>query len=175
MAQKAAGRLANAFLLLFMLTLSCSAPSLAQPQGSDKVFGDWKVYEDKYGSKGPTGVPDTAATPALNGRTAEMRFDCSAYQVHFYLYPDGAFQGALPEVAYDDIVFTRVDREEPFPSRRMLLIRTESASSFDAYVEELMRSSTYMICPKANGKDPACLTFSLRGFTAALKAICPKR
>jgi hypothetical protein len=38
-----------------------------------------------------------------------------------------------------------------------------------------MHGSTFMICPKEDEKDPACLIFSLKGITAALKMVCPKR
>ena len=93
--------------------------------------------------------------------------------MHFDLYPDGAFVRDLRVPAEEEIVYTRVDQGDHL--RKMLLTPTESSSIFDTHVGELMRGSTSLICPKQDDKDPVCLTFSLRGFTAALKAICPKR
>jgi hypothetical protein len=101
-----------------------------------------------------------------------MKFGCSTYQVHFSLGTDSPFRSALRLLSDKDFVFTKVDREE---FRSMLLNRTESDSLFTPYVKELMHGSTFMICPKEDEKDPACLIFSLKGITAALKAVCPKR
>jgi hypothetical protein len=39
----------------------------------------------------------------------------------------------------------------------------------------LIVAGSVRICPVPDEKDHHCLTFSLRGFAAALKAICPKR
>lgn len=164
----------GACLLLFTPILCWSGFVFAQGQQGGRVFDDWELYyeQERYTSV-RSSAPDTAGTISTN-KQARLEFTCSMYQVRFDLHPGKAFQSALdPLSTVDDIVFTKVGKVDYF--RRTLLKRWEAASSFDTDVDELIRGSTLMICPKQDDKDPACLTFSLRGFAAALKALCPKR
>lgn len=162
-----------ACLFLVAPILCSSASVFAQGQEGSRVSGDWELYNESRNSRAPSNMPNTAGTISSN-QEARLEFTCTMYQVEFDLRPGRTFQAGLdPSSTVDDIVFTKVGKVDYF--RRTLLKRWEAAFSFDTDVGELMRGSTLLICPKEDDKNPACLTFSLRGFNAALKALCPKR
>jgi hypothetical protein len=171
MAQKSKLRLASlALFALFAVTLGGVSLSFAQSPTTDRMVGDWRLFVEKS----RTGAPNTAGTPDLSGRTAELWVTCSTYEVQFDLRWDEPFISSFPEGAFESIAFMNVDRADYF--RGVILTQHPNGGSiFFPFVKEVMRGSTLMVCPKKNDKDPACLSFSLKGLTAALKAICPKR
>jgi len=167
--------------LFSALFLGCGLtnPSVAQKPADEKTFGDWAVYEDMdYDGPAPKkakGVPDTAKTVALDNRKAMLGFHCLAYSAPFFIEFDDAFDKALPRhpesVSYH-IVYLRTDKSE---SLFEYLMNKSWKNYIAPQPETLIPAKTLMICPTNDDKNPACLSFSLKGITAALKAVCPKR
>ena len=165
-----------------VIMFGCAATSLAQTKNvaEEKTFGDWILYEDRDFDQdplpSPKGIVDLARTTALNGHDVSLGFKCSTYSVGYFLYEDKAFSDAMSGV-------------DESPDEKPLYIQTNkqdslfkalssggySTRSFEMSTEALIKAGTLMICPTRDEKGPACLSFSLKGFTAALKALCPKR
>lgn len=170
--------------LIFCALLLVPGASVACAQAPFKTVtvGEWIVYEDlEY--DGPTppkpkGIPTAAQVAASGDRKATIHFACSKYDSAFYLEKDETFQDTLSRTPgyiagkVYQFVYTKVDKDEYLWET---VATNASYFFFEAHVETLMRGANLMICPTNNEKDSACLNFSLRGFTAAVKIVCPKR
>jgi hypothetical protein len=169
-------------LFCVSLLLLATPEARAQARFKDVTVGSWTIRENTDGalddetvpSKKPTGKPNTAYTLPVDGRKAELSFDCSAYELIFsFQVVDQDFIDAMgASIHSENDIYTKVDAEE--------LRRTILAGGIIDYFQtfplsRLTRGANFMICPKRDDADPACLAFSLKGFTAALKAVCPKR
>jgi hypothetical protein len=156
----------------------------AQRVPEEKKLGDWTIYEfrdfDLDPLPPPKGVADAAKTPALNGRDASLALFCSTYSVSYLIYGDDQFSDAMQAAAagsnadiYNQLLYTKTNKQESF--QKTLSSAGYSGHEFSTITETLLSAGSLMVCPMQDDKHPACLTFSLRGITAALKAICPKR
>lgn len=174
---KAPSRSAIVVTWLVFLPAVCAQ---AQKLVVEKKIGDWILYEfddfDQDPPPPPKGVVDTARTPALNGRDATLAFKCSAYEVDYFLYEDHEFSDAVKKASKIEInqpIYTGTNKDHGLYEK--FSWGGDNTRGFHQRTAELIGAGNFMVCPANDEKHPACLTFSLRGITAALKAICPKR
>ena len=176
-----------------LLTPGWIVPSHAQSRFEETTVGAWRVYEyiGHMGERRPKGIPNMAETSALDdGRKASLGIEeCSTYSVYFRFEGDAQFNDAkkdVPELSTQErVIFSKVEGSGParYPDGlpvldgrlRPMILTGGDADYFLTYAEALMRGTNLMICPTKDDKNPACLQFSLRGITAALKMVCPKR
>jgi hypothetical protein len=144
-----------------------------------KKMGDWRAIENawKYSDE-LTGQEEVhwASTRALEGRAAVLGIaQCSRYQIMFSFESDAEFNGPNPEAERDEYL-DRIAHGKVLPSENMMPVRIWSAYAdyFFYNVDDMIPAQKFLICPTRE-EGPRCLTFSLRGFAAALKAVCPKR
>lgn len=159
-------------------TFSLKCPTLLPPK--ERTVGTWRVYEllDEE-SITTKGVLNAAATKALDGRDAELGiYNCQTHSVGYNvkLGPEFFAALALPEDRFrlppPQIVFAKIDDEaELWP----IMIEFDTRTSFTTHTHKFVRGTNLLLCPKKDETHTACLKFSLRGITAALKLICPKR
>jgi hypothetical protein len=163
-----------------LLALDCGA-LLAEPQLKEKTVGDWTAvenaaqYSDELSSRE---FGSWAWTYALSGREGVLGISrCGRYSVAFSLQADTEFKG--PKSAGDDpdasgtrLIYGKVLPSESLMSPTLLWTGYEQYFFFDA--DKMIPAGKFLICP-TNEEGRRCLTFSLRGFTAALKTVCPKR
>jgi hypothetical protein len=167
------------FCMLAMLPWPSAA--CAQAQFKEVTVGAWTVSEDLYGDTDdentppakPTGRPNSAYTRALDGRNATLGFTCPDYSVIFsFDTNDENFNSAQgPSEHFDSDIYTKVDSDD---LRRTVLYHGY-VSYFQTFPESLMRGANFMVCPTRDDKSSLCVNFSLKGITAALKMVCPKR
>jgi hypothetical protein len=111
---------------------------------------------------------------ALSGRDAQLGFDCSDYSVVFSFQANDKDFGSAMEASdhNESDIYTKVDSED----LGRTILAGGNVSYFQTFpISRLMRGTNFTICPTRDDKHPACLTFSLKGITAALKMVCPKR
>jgi hypothetical protein len=165
-------------LCAILLTLGWPSSLFAQSQFKERTVGDWLVYESlgHTGDDPPKGIPNMAETRALDGRKAKLGIEaCERYSVYFRIGGsdlDSAIKD-IPDISFQrKIVFGKVDHDgEVVP----MILTGGDEEYFQANIGALVRGAGFMICPTQDDKNPACLNFSLRGISTALKMICPKR
>ena len=157
-----------------------SSAALAETDFKRATLGDWSAIENAWRHKRDLVSHEIvywASTSALAGRKVQMGIgSCGQYNVSFGIEFDREFKGPEsvdePNIAEDGLVYAKV-----FPSQRELsAVVVESGYidffSFDA--DAMVRGTKFLVCPTKE-EGPRCLTFSLRGFAAALKMVCPRR
>jgi hypothetical protein len=100
---------------------------------------------------------------------------CGRYSVSLAFEADIPFDGKKPDEMGE--APTRLAYGRVLPSDWPLepvVVHRGSSESFSFGADIMARADKFLICP-TNEEGPRCLTFSLKGFTAALKAVCPKR
>jgi hypothetical protein len=171
-------------LSLVLLLATSSALSAQEPGvAKQQTFGDWTIYEfrDYEGETRPppTGVADIARTPSLNTDLPKVMLEvsCGRYDVGYSLSENGFYHTLEnpdgDKVEKIELMYTKTNREDSFDTS--LSYGGYSGRSFDMRTEALIKAGTVMVCSTKDEKDIGCLKFSLKGFTAALKAICAKR
>jgi hypothetical protein len=170
-----------ALMFLVSIVILWAAEACAQTWFKDVKVGHWTVEEEPIldsdnpedesaPTKKPTGRPNSAYTPALNRPGELFSFKCSEYEVVFYFNTNDAnFHSANGESLH---IFTKVDSDDLYPTE---LHGAETTYFYIHPISTLIRGANFMICPTRDDKNPLCFTFSLKGFTAALKMVCPKR
>jgi hypothetical protein len=184
------GRAFAQLMCCLSLMAGCNVSASAQSRFEPANVGDWQLYEylGHLGNRRPTGVPNMAETPALDGRKARLGIEeCAPYSVYFRLDLDSNFNAASAPVIspLEKVVFFKIEGtgQARYPdglpaldgTLRPLILTGGDSNYFLMYPQSLMRGEKLSICPTQDEKNPACLTVSLRGITATLKAICPKR
>jgi hypothetical protein len=172
------------FGLVFILGLAASAH--AERLAEEKKVGDWILYEDRSADENPLpppkGIADTARTSDLKGRNVDLLAQCQKYDVNYLINEDTEFNSALqPNPVAENgatqevtqAIYVKTDKDEEF--QKTLSFNVYQGRFFNMTTGALLAAGVVAICPTPDGKNPACLTFSLKGITAALKAICPKR
>lgn len=164
-----------------VLALGC-IPVFSQSRFTPKTVGEWRVYEDLGHSDPPItpakGIPNAASTHALDGRRASLGISsCGPFAVSFSIEVDSKFNGPKNPEDEFKVIETRVVYSKVFPSERKLMplvLEAGDEEYFTGDADTLARGTKFMVCPSQD-EGPRCLNFSLRGITAALKAVCPKR
>jgi hypothetical protein len=165
-------------LPLCAMLFSVASVALSSAAPAPKTMGDWLIFADaqkpdRYSSDERI---HAAVTDALDGREGRMGiWGCGRYSVAFNFEPDVPFDGKKPEEMGEGkarVAYSKVLPSETELSPMVLERGDVEHFVFDADI--LARSAKFMMCPTQEAGS-RCLTFSLKGFTAALKAICPKR
>lgn len=155
--------------------------ALAETDFKRATAGDWSAIENAWRHKRELASQEVvywASTSALAGRKVQMGIgSCGQYNVSFGIEFDREFKGPETSVDESKIAEDRIVYAKVLPSQRELsAVVVESGYvdffSFDA--DAMVSGAKFMVCP-AKDEGPRCLTFSLRGITAALKMVCPKR
>lgn len=169
--------------LMFLMSIAIlwAAEACAQTWFKEVKVGNWTVGEqpildsdnpedESAPMKKPTGRPNIAYTPALNRTRELLSFECSEYEVVFYFdTKDANFHSASKGSLH---IFTKVDSDRLYATQ----VHGGDTTYFQIFpISRLMRGANYMICPTIDDKNPLCFNFSLKGFAAALKMVCPKR
>lgn len=165
--------------LLCAALLACGCVSVSLAQGQPKTMGDWLVSANalnpnKYSDDGES--VHAAVTDALNGRDGRMGiWGCGRFSVAFNLETDVQFDGKKPEEMGQDPTRVVYSKVLPFESKLSpMILERGDVEHFLFDADSLARGGKFLICPTQE-EGPRCLTFSLRGITAALNAACPKR
>lgn len=164
--------------------LCCSiSAAVAGKEVKWKIVGDWGAIEKVSQHLDELSVSEAmyiAGTDSLDGRSGSMGISrCGQYEVMFGVQTDDEFEGPKnsdANAAYSKmggrVVYTRA-----LPSDgglRPTLLIGGNIEYFYGSPHAMMRSTKFLICPTRE-EGSRCLTFSLRGFTAALKMVCSKR
>lgn len=93
----------------------------------------------------------------------------------FSLYPnDVEFSGTEPPITdHERVVFGKVLPRQSDLSA-IVLHSGMSIEMFDSNADFIASGNKFLVCPTQE-EGPRCMTFSLKGITAALNMVCPKR
>jgi hypothetical protein len=168
-------------LLLAILACGVASPSLAETPFKDRTVGDWSAIENAWQHSAELSsreVVSIASTKALNGRKATLGISrCSPYSVGFSVETDSEFfdvKNSEQKMRDAKIVYGKtLPAETPAMSPIFLYEGDVPYFSYDD-ADSMVPAAKFMLCP-SHEESPGCLTFSLKGFTAALKMVCPKR
>jgi hypothetical protein len=167
-------------LWVCLLTFCIPSISLAQEQFKSIVTGDWSTIENavqRSAELSSSEVVWVASTEALNGRKATFGISrCGRYDLGFAVQTDSEFfHQTHPEHKIRDtkIVFGKVLPSET-PEMSPIFLHQGDVQYFSAHAGSMVLGARFILCPSYE-ESPGCLTFSLRGFTVALKMVCPKR
>jgi hypothetical protein len=161
-----------------LLALNCGTAAWAETEFKEKTVGDWRGVENAWQHADELSGREFgpwAWTNALDGREGIIGIiSCGQYSVRF------SFQGSQVFGTEDSprgsgdyrIIYGRVLPAESVLEPIMLDQGDMEYFYFDA--GRMMRAGKFLLCP-TNEENSDCVTYSLRGFTAALKMICPKR